>query len=183
MKKFSGYYQRSFAIYYYVEIGKWKAVSLKELIAIYKDSRLVPGYYNFYRYLFNQPIIYSDNDEKHSESWVAINCPRPFTLRYVICGFDSTVWPANGNVVTNGLQMLTTLLSMSENVMGWLQYPIFQTQTTISAVFKHKHALEQSPVPDSDSVLQAGFTKPGHAKPVATGCGALPRKLQGASVA
>ena len=52
------------------------------------------------------------------------------------------MWPPSANIVVNGMQCTTTLLSMSSANVALVQYPQMQKQTTLPAMIKHKHALE-----------------------------------------
>lgn len=45
-------------------------------------------------------------------------------------------------VVQNGVATMCSVLSMSASHMGFVQQPILQTQTTQSAMIKHRHALD-----------------------------------------
>lgn len=70
----------------------------------------------------------------------------PFELgpRFGIVGFDTTLWPANSNVVSGAETAMAHVLSMSANNVGWVQYPQMQSQTTENALLKHKHLLEKN---------------------------------------
>ena len=57
---------------------------------------------------------------------------------------DCTVFPANSSHLQAALNTLTTLLSMSSNMIGVVMYPQFQTQTGASALVKHRHLLDNS---------------------------------------
>ncbi|CAK9022466.1 FO synthase subunit 1 [Durusdinium trenchii] len=63
---------------------------------------------------------------------------------YTICLFDATVFPANATYVAQAVKTLTAVLSMSGNNMGFVQFPVYQSQTSKSAMLKHRHQLEMN---------------------------------------
>ena len=83
--------------------------------------------------------------------------------RYLICGFDATVWPANACQVSNATSLMSNLLAMNSTHMGWVQYPVLQAQTTQVAMIKHRHLLDLSFLKESLTVqnnVQILYTKP-----------------------
>lgn len=73
---------------------------------------------------------------------VCVCASQRFFFRFVICNYDATLWPANGNIVASAMDTMANLLSMSSATVGWLQYPQLHTQTTQNALVKHKHAVD-----------------------------------------
>ena len=61
--------------------------------------------------------------------------------RYIVCSIDATVWQV-GETILEGVQMLTTLVSMSGNHFGYIQLPVLHPQTGHSANIKHKRKVE-----------------------------------------
>lgn len=55
---------------------------------------------------------------------------------------DGTVLPANASVVQNALNTLATVLSLSVNNTGHVQLPVPHTNTTASALLKHRRTIE-----------------------------------------
>ncbi|CAK9073503.1 unnamed protein product [Durusdinium trenchii] len=70
---------------------------------------------------------------------------------YVLASLDCTVFPANGNYVAGAVKTLATILSMGANHMGFLQFPVCQSQTSPTAMLKHRHHLE-------NAFVKAGLT-------------------------
>lgn len=58
-----------------------------------------------------------------------------------MCSIDATVWQV-GETILEGVQMLTTLVSMSGNHFGYIQLPVLHPQTGHSANIKHKRKVE-----------------------------------------
>lgn len=85
------------------------------------------------------------------------------TLRYVVCFFDAAVFPANATYVAQAIKMLAAILSMSQNNMGFVMFPVYQSQTSESAMVKHRHQLEMSFLKAGLSLIhpvQVLYTKP-----------------------
>ncbi|CAK9009367.1 Uncharacterized protein SCF082_LOCUS10261 [Durusdinium trenchii] len=83
--------------------------------------------------------------------------------RYAIVGFDATVWPSNASQVANATHILRSLLSMSSTNIGFVQYPVLQSQTNQSAVVKHRHLLDLALLKGGLTLsnnIQALYTKP-----------------------
>ena len=73
------------------------------------------------------------------------------------------MFPANGPHLQAAVQTLTTLLSMSSNMIGFVLYPQFQSQTTANALVKRKHLLDNSLVKGGVTLVnhvQVLFSKP-----------------------
>ena len=84
-------------------------------------------------------------------------------LRYIICALDTTVFPANGPHLQAAVQTLTTLLSSSSTMIGFVLYPQFQSQTSHAALVKHKHLLDNSLMKGGVTLIntvQILFSKP-----------------------
>lgn len=84
--------------------------------------------------------------------------------RFVVVGFDTTVWPANATVVMQATSTMSQLLTMSNSNVAFVQFPVHQSQTNPSAVLKHKHLLESSFLKASmtlNNTVQVLFSKPG----------------------
>lgn len=62
--------------------------------------------------------------------------------RYVICAIDCTVWPADANYLAEAFRTFSSILSMSSEHTGWVQYPLLTSQTNKSAVIKRRHLLD-----------------------------------------
>lgn len=71
--------------------------------------------------------------------------------RYVIRAADFTVFPANASYVTKCLNAFSALLSMTSNAVGFLMYPVWQTQTSEAALLKHRQLLD-------NNLLKAGLS-------------------------
>lgn len=77
--------------------------------------------------------------------------------------FDATVWPANASQVSNATSVLSQLLAMSSTHMGWVLYPILQSQTTQQAMVKRRHLLDLALLKGQVSLgnsVQVLYTKP-----------------------
>lgn len=68
--------------------------------------------------------------------------PLKLSFRYTICTLDCTVFPANASYLAHALKTFTTLMSMGSTMIGLVLFPVFQSQTSESAVVKHKQQLE-----------------------------------------
>ncbi|CAK9050867.1 unnamed protein product [Durusdinium trenchii] len=82
---------------------------------------------------------------------------------YVICSLDCTVWPADSAYVSNALATLSSVLALSASHVGFVQMPVLQSQTSRSALLKHKHLLENSLYKHSlttHHTVQILYTKP-----------------------
>ena len=66
------------------------------------------------------------------------------SVRFVLCGLDTCVWPSNAHYVTNCLNTFTNLRAMSPNNGGHCQTPVIQSQTTTDAWIKHRRMLEDA---------------------------------------
>ena len=85
------------------------------------------------------------------------------SVRYIICAVDTTVFPANGAHLQAALHALTTLMSMSSNMIGYVLYPQFQSQTSGSALVKHRHLLDNALLKGGVSLvhhIQLLYSKP-----------------------
>ena len=83
--------------------------------------------------------------------------------RYVIVTLDATVFPANAAYLAASLKAFATLLSMSSTMIGLVLLPVYQKQTSESAVVKHRQQLENALLKGGLSVLnliQILYTKP-----------------------
>lgn len=83
--------------------------------------------------------------------------------RYAVVSFDATVWPANASQVSNATSVLSQLLAMSSTHMGWVLYPILQSQTTQQAMVKRRHLLDLALLKGQVSLgnsVQVLYTKP-----------------------
>ena len=56
-----------------------------------------------------------------------------------MAALDCTVWPADGNYLAEALRTLCGILAMSCNNMGFVQYPLLTSQTSLRAVIRHCH--------------------------------------------
>ena len=63
-------------------------------------------------------------------------------MRYVICGVDFTVYPANSELVQSSLNVLASFLAMSSSDIGHLQTPMFHKQTSGMSTVKHTRTVE-----------------------------------------
>ncbi|CAK9072657.1 unnamed protein product, partial [Durusdinium trenchii] len=83
--------------------------------------------------------------------------------RYAVVSFDATIWPANASQVSNATSVLSQLLAMSSTHMGWVLYPILQSQTTQQAMVKRRHLLDLALLKGQVSLgnsVQVLYTKP-----------------------
>ena len=60
----------------------------------------------------------------------------------MIVSLDCTVWPSNAPLLVEAVKTMSTVLAMSSNNMGFVQYPVFQSQTNHLALVKHSHTLD-----------------------------------------
>ena len=65
-------------------------------------------------------------------------------LRYMICGVDFTVNPANAQLVTSSLQVLANMLAMGSCNVGHVQMPMFHKQTNSTTILKHRRSIEDA---------------------------------------
>ena len=61
------------------------------------------------------------------------------------------MFPANATYVGNAIKTLSAILAMSCHHVGLVQFPAFHSQTSASAMTKHRHSLE-------NAFLKAGLT-------------------------
>ena len=81
----------------------------------------------------------------------------------MIATLDATVFPANAAYLAASLKAFATLLSMSSTMIGWVRLPVYQKQTSESAVVKHRQQLENAQLKGGLSVInliQVLYTKP-----------------------
>ena len=81
----------------------------------------------------------------------------------MIATLDATVFPANAAYLAASLKAFATLLSMSSTMIGWVRLPVYQKQTSESAVVKHRQQLENALLKGGLSVInliQVLYTKP-----------------------
>ena len=65
--------------------------------------------------------------------------------------------------MVNSISTVAQLLGMSSSHMAWIQYPVLQAATNLSAMVKHRHLLELSMLKHSISVqvnVQILYAKP-----------------------
>lgn len=65
------------------------------------------------------------------------------SFRYIVAAIDATVWSVNDNVV-DMLQMMTSVCSTGSSVLGYVQMPVYQAQTTMPALVKRKRLIEDT---------------------------------------
>lgn len=63
---------------------------------------------------------------------------------YVMVGLDLTVYPADAAYVQSCFAVLSQVVSMSPAYAGWILLPVHQSQTTQSALVKHRRAVEDA---------------------------------------
>lgn len=63
-------------------------------------------------------------------------------MRIVVCLVDLTVWPSNSMFLQNAITVLSSILAMSSNHFAWVQCPLIQSQTSLPALIKHQHMLD-----------------------------------------
>ncbi|CAK9036023.1 unnamed protein product [Durusdinium trenchii] len=122
---------------------------------------------------------------EHVERWMAQNCQlvkvddtlesaAPQFLKfkeqfrgkgeeYLICVMDFTVFPANASYVAAALKTFAALLSMTSNAVGLVMYPVWQTQTSESALVKHRQLLDNAFLKaglSMKNLVQLLYTKP-----------------------
>lgn len=64
--------------------------------------------------------------------------------RYLICGLDFTIYPANSELVQSSCNVLATLLAMGSNNIGHIQCPMFHKQTSEMSTVKHTRTMEDA---------------------------------------
>lgn len=80
-----------------------------------------------------------------------------------MCLIDTTVWPANGSRLNAAIVAMSQVLAMSSTYFGWVQCPVLQSQTTLAALVKHQHILDNSLLKNSLNFgpnIGLVFTKP-----------------------
>ena len=77
-------------------------------------------------------------------------------MRYVLCALDATVWPKN-ELVNEALQVLHTVCSMGSANMGYIQYPLLHSQTSLTAQCKHRRYMEDKLL-NTESDFSTSFT-------------------------
>ena len=80
--------------------------------------------------------------------------------------FDATVFPANAALVQEATKTMAAVTAMSPQSCAFVLYPMFQQQTSINALTKHKHGLELSFLKHKMSLL--GTTMCLYSKPDAS---------------
>ena len=75
-------------------------------------------------------------------------------LRHILALVDGTVLPANASAVQNALNTLATVLSLSVNNVGHVQLPVPHSNTTPSAVLKHRRTIEDGLMASDVDVTQ-----------------------------
>lgn len=83
--------------------------------------------------------------------------------RYIIVTLDCTVFPANSSYLVAAAKTFATLLSMSSTMLGLVLFPVMQSQTSESALVKHRQQLENLLLKGGLSVInliQLLFAKP-----------------------
>ena len=88
-------------------------------------------------------------------SLAKLHCLKLTAVRYVIVTLDCTVFPANSTYLAASLKTFSTLLSMSSTMIGLVFYPVFQTQTSESALVKHRQQLDNALLKGGLSVIHA----------------------------
>ena len=84
-------------------------------------------------------------------------------MRYIICTVDTTVFPANASYIAAALKNFCTFLSMGSTTVGFVLFPVYQSQTSEQALVKHRHQLELALLKGGLSVInsvQVLYTKP-----------------------
>ncbi|CAK9091359.1 FO synthase subunit 1 [Durusdinium trenchii] len=86
-----------------------------------------------------------------------------FKEQYIICTVDTTVFPANASYIAAALKNFCTFLSMGSTTVGFVLFPVYQSQTSEQALVKHRHQLELALLKGGLSVInsvQVLYTKP-----------------------
>ena len=84
-------------------------------------------------------------------------------VRYVITAMDCTVWPADAAYLSEGLRVMGDVLAMASDNMGFVQYPVLTSQTSTSALIKHRHMLDNNMLKHNLTVhhhVQIAYSKP-----------------------
>ena len=85
------------------------------------------------------------------------------SIRFLITALDCTVWPADSAYLAEGLRVMGDILAMCSDNMGFVQYPVLTSQTTTSALIKHRHLLDNNMLKHNLSVhhhVQLLYSKP-----------------------
>jgi hypothetical protein len=77
------------------------------------------------------------------------------TARFVLCAYDATVFPANAAYVRNSIGALASILGMGPNCCGHYQVTVFQSQTTMPAMVKHRRLIEDQLIASKMSIVNA----------------------------
>ena len=82
----------------------------------------------------------------HSKRFGTVSMPGKImeASRYLVCLLDATVWPSNGVMFNAAINMMGQVLSLSSANFAWVQCPVMQSQTSLPAVVKHQHALDNA---------------------------------------
>lgn len=67
------------------------------------------------------------------------------------------MWPPNALYVKNAMAISQSTCAISPATMGFLQFPQYQSQTTVGALLKHRRAAEESLL-SADLSLTHGIT-------------------------
>ena len=80
-----------------------------------------------------------------------------------MCAYDCTIFPSNAMYVRQSGLAMANILSMSPGNFGHMQFPVLQSQTSMSALVKHRRLLEDQFMKASLNVIynvQLLFAKP-----------------------
>lgn len=62
----------------------------------------------------------------------------------MICSIDSTVWSQSNDYYSSRCSFLHNICSLGQQNVGFIQLPVFQSNTTLSAICTHRTKLETS---------------------------------------
>lgn len=75
--------------------------------------------------------------------------------RCVLCGYDATVFPANAGYARQSILAVAAILGMSPSNCCHYQVPIYQSQTTVPAMVKHRRLIEDQLIASKLSIVNS----------------------------
>ena len=73
----------------------------------------------------------------------------------MLCAYDATVFPSNASYVRNSIGALAAILGMGPNSCGHYQVTVFQSQTTMPAMVKHRRLIEDQLIANKLTIVNA----------------------------
>ena len=67
-----------------------------------------------------------------------------FALSYTVCCIDSTVWPSSTQYMVDCLNLMQNACYLGPGNVGFIQEPLYHQATSMGALMKHRHRLENT---------------------------------------